>query len=70
MRPKNGKIYTQEQLLKGLSKCPKCGNKFPEWEERGESGIQKRLVCLACDYNTEWYFQSIACIQEWRDERK
>ena len=69
MKPKNGKMYTQKQLLKSVKPCAECGSTFQEWEERGESGIQKRLVCLGCTHKTEWYFQSIACINEWNEEK-
>ena len=65
MKPKNGKIYTQKQLLKSLPKCPKCTSSSPEWETRGESGLHKRLKCLSCNYTTSWQFQSIINIQEW-----
>ena len=68
MKAKNGKMYSQKQLLKSLKPCKKCGGTFQEFEERGESGIQKRLRCLVCDRTTNWWFQSISCIDEWNDE--
>lgn len=51
-----------------MNKCKTCGCKQQEFEERGESGIQKRIVCLGCITKTKWYFQSISCINEWNEE--
>lgn len=68
MKSKTGKLYTQKQLLKYVKPCPVCGSTIQEFEERGESGIQKRLNCLGCPRRTNWFFQSIACIQEWDEE--
>lgn len=67
MKPKNGEILNQKQLLKGIKPCKKCGSKDQEFEEIGESGMHKRIVCLGCDQTTIWAFQSIVCIDKWNE---
>lgn len=68
MKPKEGKMYTQEKLLKFLKPCKICGCEYQEFEEMGESGLRKRLTCLGCSRTTIWAFQSIACIDDWNEE--
>lgn len=67
MKPKNGKMYTQRKLLKSVKPCKICGSTHQEFEEIGESGIHKRLICLGCNQSTIWAFQSIVCINEWNE---